>query len=138
LDDPRSGQTGEGAISDLFEGSCDPPDHSAEIGAFTSGANDYGGLMSEAAERPMDRPCEDCGAFGVAGLEPIDPALEDPDVVATGVTMVGSEWCTNLDCPSNHAVRGLKRVGVSRYICKVCGEELTGPTSAIFAHRRTH
>jgi len=46
-------------------------------------------------------------------------------------------WCTNLDCRSNH-LRGLKRVGVSRYICKVCGEELTGSTSAIFAHRRTH
>lgn len=118
--------------------------HMAPIGNRTcrdqrvsSGANDYGGLMSEVAERPTDRPCEDCGALVVAGLEPIDPGLEDPEVVTTGVTMVGSEWCTNLDCPSNQ-LSGLKRVGVSRYICKVCGEELTGPTSAIFAHRRTH
>ena len=100
--------------------------------------NDYRDAMPEAVERATDRPCEDCGAQVIAGQEPIDPAFEDPDVVATGVTMVGSEWCTNLDCPSNHRPRGLHRVGVNRYICDVCNEVLAGRMSAILAHRRTH
>lgn len=92
--------------------------------------------MTEAVGRVTDRPCEDCGAVVLVGQEPIDPAFEDPDVVATGVRTMGSEWCTNLDCPSNYRPRGLHRVGVSRYICEVCGEVLTGPISAILAHRR--
>ena len=74
----------------------------------------------------------------VVGLEPIDPALEDPEVVASGVTTVGSEWCTNLDCPSNHALRGLHRVGVNIYVCKVCREELRGPITVIVGHRAAH
>lgn len=94
--------------------------------------------MSAAAERPTGRPCEDCGGLVVAGLEPIDPALEDPEVVASGISSVGSEWCTNLDCPSNHALRGLHRVGDSIYLCNVCHEELRGPVSVVLAHRRSH
>lgn len=95
-------------------------------------------VMSAGAERPTGLPCEDCGGLVVVGLEPIDPAMEDPDVVASGVTSVGSEWCTNLDCPSNHVLQGLHRVGVSDYVCKVCGEQLVAPISAVFAHRRSH
>jgi hypothetical protein len=95
--------------------------------------------MTEAPDhRATDRPCEDCGAPVVEGREPIDLANEDPDVVATGATTVGSEWCTNLDCPSNNRPRGLRRVGVNRYTCKVCSEVLTGRMSVILDHRRTH
>lgn len=94
--------------------------------------------MSDAVERPTGRPCEDCSGLVVVGLEPIDPALEDPEVVASGVTTVGSEWCTNLDCPSNHALRGLHRVGVNIYVCKVCREELRGPITFIVGHRAAH
>lgn len=71
-------------------------------------------------------------------MEPIDPVLEDPEVVASGVTAVGSEWCTNLGCPSNHALPGLQRVGVNHYLCNVCHEDLRGPISAVLAHRRMH
>jgi hypothetical protein len=101
-------------------------------------ATPYRCNMTAGDERPTGLPCEDCGGLVVAGLEPIDPAHEDPDVVAWGISSVGSEWCTNLDCPSNHAIRGLHRVGVSSYVCKVCGEELSGPVSTVFAHRRSH
>ncbi len=73
----------------------------------------------------------------VAGLVPIT-AADDPELAATGVSVVGSEWCTNLDCPSNHAVRGLWRLGVNDYTCNVCGEALRTPMSEVFAHRRTH
>ena len=74
----------------------------------------------------------------VVGTEPIDPVVEDPEVVASGATSVTSEWCTNLECPSNHALRGLHRVGVSAYLCEVCGEELRGPISDVLGHRGTH
>lgn len=104
--------------------------------------------MTDAAATVTDRPCEDCGEVVVAGLEPIDPTLSDRYEVATGVTVVGSdhvdilvqqvEWCTNLDCPSNHLPPGLHRVGVNRYVCNVCGDVLTGPIGTILAHRRTH
>lgn len=94
--------------------------------------------MSAAEERPTGRPCEDCGGLVVAGLEPIDPAVEDPEVVASGATSVGSEWCTNLGCPSNHVLRGLHRVGVNIYVCKVCREELRGRISVVLAHRGSH
>ena len=73
----------------------------------------------------------------VAGLEPIADT-DDPELTATGVSLVGSEWCTNLDCPSNHAVTSLWRVGVNDYTCKVCGEALHTPMREVFAHRRTH
>jgi hypothetical protein len=52
--------------------------------------------------------------------------------------VVGSEWCTNLGCSSNHVVEGLWRVGVNDYTCKACGEALRTPMSEVFAHRRTH
>jgi len=74
----------------------------------------------------------------VIGQEPVDLALEEPDVIATGVQTLGSEWCTNLDCPSNRRPRGLHRVGVNRYVCDACGAVLTGPMSEIAAHRRAH
>lgn len=83
--------------------------------------------------------CEDCGAPVLAGLEPADP-LDQESVVATvgGVPMVGSEWCTNLDCPSNTCIPGLRRIGINRWICTTCQGVLTGPMSEIFAHLRTH
>ena len=90
-------------------------------------------------ERSTVRPCEDCGGLVVEGLEPVDPADEVGDVVVVhGLAMVGSDWCTNLDCPSNHAVRGLHRVGVNQYACKTCSESLTGPVMSILAHLRAH
>jgi hypothetical protein len=48
------------------------------------------------------------------------------------------DWCPNLDCPSNHALPGLVRVGVNLYVCSVCGEELSGPFSAYGGHRNLH
>lgn len=97
----------------------------------------YGVIVAPTDEQPTDRPCEDCGGVVVAGLEPIT-GTGDPDVIATGVFVVGSEWCTILDCPSNHAVAGLRRVGVNGYTCEVCGKALRTPMSEVFAHRRTH
>lgn len=97
----------------------------------------YGAVVASTDDQPSSRPCEDCGGVVVAGLEPIT-AADDPELTATGVTVVGSEWCTNLDCASNHAVSGLGRVGVNDYTCKACGEALRTPMSDVFAHRRTH
>lgn len=94
--------------------------------------------MAEAVTHPTGVPCEDCGGFVVEGLEPGDPADESLDVVVQGVPMVSSEWCTDLDCPSNHAVPGLHRVDVNRHICKVCRETPTGPIRSVLAHRQTH
>ena len=89
------------------------------------------------AEKSTNRPCEECGGVVIAGREPIT-VDSDPELAATGATTVGSEWCTNLDCPSNHAVPGLARIGVNDYTCKVCGMNLTTPTRDVLAHRRTH
>ena len=97
----------------------------------------YGAVVAPTDDQPPDRPCEDCGGVVVAGLEPIADT-DDLELTATGVSVVGSEWCTNLDCPSNHAVTGLWRVGVNDYTCKACGEALRTPMSEVFAHRRTH
>jgi hypothetical protein len=97
----------------------------------------YGAVVAPTDYQPTDRPCEDCGAVVVAGLEPLT-ASDDPELTATGVSAVGSEWCTNLDCRSNHAVPGLWRIGVNDYTCKVCGEALRTPMSEVVAHRRTH
>ena len=93
--------------------------------------------MSGGLDRRTGHSCEDCGTELVAGPVPTDLAAEDPDVLASGET-VYSDWCPNLDCLSNHVIPGLTRVGVRRYICSVCSMELTGPTSQIFAHRRTN
>lgn len=60
------------------------------------------------------------------------------ELEAKGLTAAASDWCTNLDCPSNHVLRGLTRVGVNDYICTVCGEALRTPMSAVRAHRATH
>lgn len=88
-------------------------------------------------ERRTDRPCEDCGGVVVAGLEPVTTS-DDCELTATGVSVVGSEWCVNLGCPSNHVMPGLWRVGVNDYRCKVCGECLRTPMSQVLAHRQTH
>ena len=92
--------------------------------------------VREADTFPRDLPCEDCGGLVVSGLEPFAPG-DDPALEAEGLTVAGSDWCTNLDCPSNH-IRGLARVGVNDYICTVCGEALRTPFSAVRAHRATH
>ena len=94
-------------------------------------------VVPSADEQPTDRPCEDCGGLVVSGLEPFAPG-DDPEMGAEGLRAAGSEWCANLDCPSNHVLRGLTRVGVNDYICTVCGEALRTPMSEVFAHRRTH
>jgi len=88
------------------------------------------------AERQTDRPCEDCGAVVLTGQEPVTAGAEH-EPVAAGKRTVGSEWCTNLDCPSNH-LRGLWRVGVNDYVCEQCGAALRTPMEQVFAHRRTH
>jgi hypothetical protein len=100
-------------------------------------AADYGGSVRESDEISMDLPCEDCGGLVVSGLEPFAPS-DDPTLEAEGLTAARSEWCTNLDCPSNHVLRGLTRVGVNDYICTVCGEALRTPISAVRAHGATH
>ena len=97
----------------------------------------YGAGVPHADDQPTDRPCEDCGGVVVSGLEPVAPD-EDPELAAEGLSVVESDWCTNLDCPSNHILRGLTRVGVNDYICTVCGEALRTPMSAVRAHRATH
>jgi len=86
--------------------------------------------------RSTDRPCEDCGAVVVVGLEPIGPG-DDPELEADGLAEVGSEWCTNLECPSNR-LGGLLRVGVNDYVCQVCDETLRTPIRLVFAHVRAH
>ena len=88
-------------------------------------------------ERPTDRPCEDCGGLVISGLEPVAPG-DDPELEAEGLTAAESDWCTNLDCPSNYALKSLTRVGVNDYICRVCGEALRTPMSAVRAHTATH
>ena len=73
----------------------------------------------------------------VSGLEPIT-AADDPELTATGLTEFGSDWCTDLDCPSNHVQPGLRRTGVNDYICTLCGQALRTPMSAVRAHLRSH
>lgn len=97
----------------------------------------YGAVVPHADDQPTNRPCEDCDGVVVAALEPIT-ATDDPELADSGVSVVGSECCTNLDSPSNHAVPGLWRVGVNDYTCKVCGEALRMPMSEVVEHRRTH
>ena len=90
--------------------------------------------MLDSIETPIDRTCEDCGGLVVSAPEPFAPG-DDPELEAEGQTAAVSEWCTNLDCPSNHALKGLTRAGVNDYICTVCGEALRTPMSAVRAHR---
>ena len=95
-------------------------------------------VVPRADEQTTDRPCEDCGGLVVSGLEPFAPG-DDPEIETEGLTAAWSEWCTNLDCPTNHVLRGLTRVGVNDYICTIFrGEVLRTPMSAIRAHRATH
>lgn len=97
----------------------------------------YGVIVLDSDDLPLDMPCEDCGGLVVSGLEPL-AGDDDPELDAEGLPAVRSEWCTNLDCPSNHVLKGLTRVGVNDYICMVCGEALRTPMSAVRAHRATH
>ncbi len=62
----------------------------------------------------------------VSGLEPFAPG-DDPVLEAEGLTAAGSEWCTNLECPTNHVLRSLIRVGVNDSACKVCFAALRTP-----------
>ena len=93
--------------------------------------------MLDSDEFPIERPCEDCGGLVVFGLEPFAPG-DDPELESEGLTAARSEWCTNLDCPSNHVLKRLTRVGVNDYVCTVCREALRTPMSAVRAHRATH
>lgn len=77
----------------------------------------------------MPLACEDCGSQVVSGLEPFDDEAD-----AGG----RSEWCTNLECSSNHVLRGLHRLGVNEYLCLECNEVLRTPMSQVFAHLRAH
>lgn len=44
---------------------------------------DYGGIVLNSDETPIDRPCEDCGGLVVSGLEPRVPSPTDtPDQAA--------------------------------------------------------
>lgn len=69
-------------------------------------------------------------------MEPIED-FEEPDEPG-GAREVAVDWCPNLDCPSNHALPGLVRVGVNLYVFEVCGEDLSGPFSAYGGHRNLH
>lgn len=70
-------------------------------------------------------------------IEVLDRSFGD-QTEAERLPFAYADWCLNLDCQSNHVISGLTRVGVRRYICSVCRHELTGPTSQVLAHRRTH
>lgn len=83
------------------------------------------------------QPCDECGTILEVGPEPNSPQ-DDLEAWEAGEAEIRVEWCPNLDCPSNHVLPGLTRVGVNGYVCAVCGKVLTGPMSQIFAHRRTH
>jgi hypothetical protein len=80
--------------------------------------------------------CEECGAILESGREPNSPH-DDVEAWQAGETERAVVWCPNLDCASNQ-LKGLHRVGVNRYVCTVCGKDLSGPMSQIFGHRRTH
>ena len=49
-------------------------------------------------------------------MEPIEDS-EEPDEPG-GAREVAVHWCPNHDCPSNHALPGLVRVGVHLYVCE--------------------
>ncbi|GAB3025482.1 hypothetical protein GCM10011376_11550 [Nocardioides flavus (ex Wang et al. 2016)] len=85
----------------------------------------------------MELPCEDCGGTVISGPEPFAPG-DDPEPEADGRSKAWSDWCTNLECSSNHVLSGLTRVGVNDYVCTVCGTSLRTPMSAVLAHRATH
>lgn len=50
----------------------------------------------------------------------------------------GVSWCPNLDCLSNHALRSLRQVGPSSFVCLVCGATLHLPLRNVRAHRAAH
>lgn len=84
--------------------------------------------MEKAEAIATPDPCEDCGGHVVADLEP----------VVSFDHLEFSEWCTNLDCRSNHALPGLWRLGVNDYQCRACGQMLKTPIAAVLAHVRSH
>lgn len=88
--------------------------------------------MSPETTSPL---CQDCGTWVVVDLEPIEEIGPDGSVT---VEEAYSEWCPNPGCPSNHALRGLERVGVNAYVCKECGAHLVTPMSGVFEHIRAH
>lgn len=69
--------------------------------------------------------CEDCGSALEVGREPISEASE-PELWANGERSVSSDWCPNLDCPSNNLLRDFRRVGVAMWQCKTCDDQLLG------------
>lgn len=92
-----------------------------------------GGMSLESEDRRnVVCPCEDCGSQLISGLEPFE---QDEGASAS---CERSEWCTNLDCPSNYVIDGLHRVGVNHYLCLECAEMLRTPMSEVFAHLRSH
>jgi len=66
--------------------------------------------------------CEDCGTVLLVGMELSGDAVD---------------WCPNLQCPSNGAIPGLRRIGISSYRCLTCSEEFSG-LSAALAQLRSH
>jgi len=48
-----------------------------------------------------------------------------------------SDWCTNLDCPSNQLC-GLRRTGVDDCQCLECDAVVRTPFPDVTAHRRKH
>lgn len=90
----------------------------------------------------MLSPCPDCGSLVVSGLEPLDgDDGDDGDIQARQLVehrYERSEWCTDLECPSNHTVAGMQRVGVNDYTCSACGDRLHAPMSRVLSHRRRH
>jgi DNA-directed RNA polymerase subunit RPC12/RpoP len=83
------------------------------------------------------QPCAECGTILVKGPEPLDPDANAADW-ETGQRYQLVEWCPNLDCPSNHVLKGLRQVGANRYLCTTCGEEIGGSSKNYLGHRRTH
>ena len=72
--------------------------------------------------------CEDCGGRVITGVE------------GTGHDRVvhESDWCTNLDCPSNYARKPFHRLGVGSLKCRICHDIIVGPIREAQAHAMGH
>lgn len=75
-----------------------------------------------------ERGCEECGSVLQVGVELLHGSAES----------VGVDWCPNLQCPSNAALRGFLRVGVRSYRCLVCDAVIEAYIDDVVTHRREH
>ena len=74
------------------------------------------------------RACEECGNAQQSGVQFVHDSSE-------GVRV---DWCPNLDCPSNTALRGLLRTGPRTYKCLACSGVVEAYLGDVLGHRRSH